>query len=79
MHKEYTDQIGGLYSRHCAVIENKSPEPPQFGLYLLLKGGGGGLFSGGYGISNIVQLEYWWELNLVVDSNRHGKLKYYLI
>ena len=54
MHKEYTDQIGDLHSRHCADIENKPPEPPQSGLCLLK--GGGGLFSGGYGIRNIVQL-----------------------
>ena len=40
MHKEYTDQIGGLYSRHCADIENMPPEPPQSGLCLLPKRGG---------------------------------------
>ena len=52
MHKEYTDQIGSLYSRHCADIENMPPEPPQSGLCLLPKRGEGGLFSGGYGINN---------------------------
>ena len=40
MHKVYTDQIGGLYSRHYADIENKPPEPPQSGLCLLLIKGG---------------------------------------
>ena len=44
MHKEYTDQIGGLYSRHCADIKNKPPELPQSGLCLLLKKRGGGAY-----------------------------------
>ena len=63
MHKDYTDQIGGLYSRHCADIENKPPEPPQSGLCLLK--GGGGYFQED---TVLAKLYSWWELNLVVGS-----------
>ena len=77
MHKEYTDQTGGLYSRHCADIENKPPESPQAGLCLLLKKGGGLIFIQEDMVLVILySRKYWLELSLVVDSNRHCKLKY---
>ena len=75
MHKEYTEQIEGLYSRHCADIENEPPEPPQSGSCLLLIKERGAYFREDTVSVKLHSWKYWWELNLVVGSKSTLQIK----